>query len=61
MTTTAGGGQALHTFSLMLLSYFIRSNFLSDLTVESRCIPAGVWVDLNLKYGPNHKWWFWAM
>lgn len=34
MTTTAGGGQALHIFSLMLLSCFILSVF-SDLTVES--------------------------
>lgn len=34
MTTTAGGGQVLHTFSLMLLSCSILSVF-SYLTVES--------------------------
>lgn len=60
MTTTAGGGQALHIFSLMLLSCFILSVF-SDLTVESLCIPGGARGDLNLKYGPSHRWWFWAM
>lgn len=59
MTTTAGGGQALHIFSLMLLSCFILSVF-SDLTVES-LYSWRVWGDLNLKYGPNHRWWFWAM